>query len=377
MTQLDQAWESFLASLAAAKDVVTGPLGGRDDRELAEGLRHVTRLTSVALEMIVEKGDPAHPEITRWMSPWRKLMGDNPGTIYDAALISPEFTYEISGEIGDADYLGICIYGTSADGSRRVATSVDREIAYDDGRFTLVLAATRPSDLPEGATFVELPEDATDLLIRQYFRATDRGEASYDIRVLPEAGPPPALDGDVLATRLIRAGEWVRDLIEVEATVSALSESGAPEQMKAPSKTGTREVGEIDWNVINRVQPTPAMDYSGAWFADLADDEAILVEGVLPECDYFSVQWLSRWMESGDYHHHTVALSGEEIATDGDGRFTVVIAHHDPGVPNWISTTGIRHGNAVGRALHAAEPAQITFRRARLAEESQDPAEES
>jgi hypothetical protein len=233
------------------------------------------------------------------MSPWRKLMGDNPGTIYDAALISPEFTYEISGEIGDADYLGICIYGTSADGSRRVATSVDREIAYDDGRFTLVLAATRPSDLPEGATFVELPEDATDLLIRQYFRATDRGEASYDIRVLPEAGPPPALDGDVLATRLIRAGEWVRDLIEVEATVSALSESGAPEQMKAPSKTGTREVGEIDWNVINRVQPTPAMDYSGAWFADLADDEAILVEGVLPECDYFSVQWLSRWMESG------------------------------------------------------------------------------
>jgi hypothetical protein len=58
MTQLDQAWESFLASLAAAKDVVTGPLGGRDDRELAEGLRHVTRLTSVALEMIVEKGGP-------------------------------------------------------------------------------------------------------------------------------------------------------------------------------------------------------------------------------------------------------------------------------------------------------------------------------
>lgn len=351
--QAEDAWDRFTALLSEARDVVTGPLGGRDERELAEGLRHLTRLTSVAVEMIVEKGDPARPAFTRWMSPWRKLMGDNPGTIYDAAVLSPDLTYRITGHRGGADYLGICLYGTGEGGSRRVVANIDTEIVYDaDGAFEVVLD--------------DLEADVTDLLVRQYFRTSGAQEATYEIVAEPGAGAPPPLALDDLAARLERAGQWVRDLVEVEATVSALSEQGAAEEMRAPAVAGVHEMGEIDWDVVNRVQPTPAMHYSGGWFADLGDDEAILIEGTLPDAAYVSAQWLTRWMESGDYLHHTVALTGDQIECGPDGGFTVVIAHRDPGVPNWLETTGLRHGNAVFRALHAHGDVDVTFRRATL-----------
>lgn len=360
------AWDRFAQLLAEARDVVTGPLGGRDDRELAEGLRHLTRLTSVALEMIVEKGDPARPEFTRWMRPWRKLMGDNPGTIYDAALISSDRTYRVAGHRRSADYLGLVVYGTGADGSRRVAADVDTDIAHDaDGRFEIVLAATEPADLG-AATFLALPEDATDILIRQYFRSDDSDPATYGIVADPAVGAPPPLALDDIAARLERAGTWVRDILEVEATISALSETAAPPEMTAPSTTGILTQDDIDWGVINRVQPTPAIAYSGAWFNELGDDEAILVEGTMPDAEYVSVQWLTRWMESGDYQHHTVALTGDEIQTDADGRFTVTISHREPGSGNWLETTGIRNGQAVLRALHAQGEVGVTFRRSTL-----------
>lgn len=361
------AWDRFAHHLAAARDVVTGPIGGRDERELAEGLRHLTRLTSVALEMLVEKGDSTRPAFTRWMSPFRKLMGDNPGTIYDAAIIRPDLTYRIRGYRGGADYLGVCVYGTGEGGARRVVGNVDHEIDYDDyGRFEVVLASARPIDLAEGVGFVELSPDSTDLLVRQYFRRDGQPEGHYDIVAEPAAGSPPPLAVDDLADRLDRAGRWVRDLIEVEATLSALSEQAAAPEMRAPSGAGVHEMGEIDWSVVNRVQPTPAMSYSGGWFADLGDAEAILIEGVLPDAEYVSAQWLSRWMESGDYLNHTVALTGDEIAVDDDGTFTVVIAHRDPGVPNWLDTTGHSHGNAVFRALHPSGDVEVTFRRTSL-----------
>ena len=42
------AWHRLLDALRAATDVITGPIGAVDERERAEGVRHLTRLVSVA-----------------------------------------------------------------------------------------------------------------------------------------------------------------------------------------------------------------------------------------------------------------------------------------------------------------------------------------
>ena len=359
-------WQRLLQTLGAAGDIIVGPLGGKSDRERAEGFRHLLRVLSIASEMLLEKGDPSRPAFTRWMNPNRKMLGDNPRTIYDAAVVAPSYTYRISGQRGTATYLGICVYGTAADGSRRIISNiddVDMGIA-DDGTFTVTVAL----DPPDAGAFLSLDGDATDLMVRQYFTDhTAEEPATYTIETVPDHGPPPPLSEDQVARRLQAVAAYVHDIVEVEATLSALVASVTPAQLRAGSEfvdsEGNVTDPPVDPAVIARVMPTPAISYAGSWFDNLRADEIFVVEGAAPTCRYWSIQLLTRWMESGDYEHHPVFLTGRDIRTDHSGHFRVVIAHEDPGVPNWIATTGIRNANVAVRALLAEGPLDMTFHR--------------
>lgn len=367
----EEAWQRLLAQLGETGRIITGPLGGRDDRERAEGFRHITRALAIALEMLLEKGDAAHPEFTRWMTPHRKMLGDNPGTIYDAVLVSPDHAYRITGTKGECAYLGFCLYGTEEDGRRRVVGNIDDlDLATGpDGRYDLWLAASRPEDLPANASFLQLDPDATDILVRQYFHdPRSDAEAEYSITVVPDQGPPPPLTEKAVAAQLDRVGDYVRDVVTLEATISALEEQSVPIAMRSSSAADGpgRAATEIDWKIVAKAMPTPAIQYAGAWFDELGPDEGILVAGTLPECRYVSISWLNRWMESGDYANHRVSMTGRELKTEADGRFRLVIAHRDPGEPNWLDTTGIRNANCTVRSLGAQEPAEVTFSRISL-----------
>jgi hypothetical protein len=37
-------------------------------------------------------------------------------------------------------------------------------------------------------------------------------------------------------------------------------------------------------------------------------------------------------------------MNGTQIRVDDDGRFRIVIAHEDPGCPNWLDAAGCEHG---------------------------------
>ena len=360
------AWAATLALLAEAGEIVTGPLGGKTDRERAEGFRHLTRVLSIATEMLLEKGDPARPEFTRWMNPHRKMLGDNPHTIYDAAVIDPAHSYRISGRRGTAAYLGICVYGTAGDGARRIIANlddVDMDIA-GDGTFNVEVATTLSGSGP----FLPLEDDATDLMVRQYF--VDHGRetpATYAIEAVADHGPPPPLTEAQVAKNLQAVGAYVRDIVEVEATLSALITSVTPTQLRGGSQfvdaEGNPTEPSVDPAVIARVMPTPAIQYAGSWFDDLGADEAIVITGTVPQCRYWSISLLTRWMESGDYEHHPVFLSGRDITANADGTFRIVIAHSDPGTGNWVDTTGMTSANIAVRALLAAGPLDIEFTR--------------
>ena len=349
-----KGFAALLQELAAAGAVVEGPTGGRSDRELAEGYRHLTRIFSIATEMLVEKGDPAHPAFTRWMTAHRKMYGDNPGTVYDAAVISPAYTYVIRGHRGTCAYLGFCLYGTGPDGAKRIAGNLDdSDMGFEaDGSFEVWLGGpARPGN------WLALDEDNTEVMVRQYFvDPAWEAQATYTIETVPSLGPPPPLSLAELEPRLEALGRYVRETVEAETTLSALSASIS--QAADPP---------LDLAAILRVMPTPAIQYSGQWFDDLRDDEAIVVSGTVPQCRYWSIQLLTRFMESGDWEHHPVFLTGSQIASAA-GAFRVVIAHRDPGVPNWIATTGLTSANVAVRALKAEGTLDVTFRRVPLGE---------
>ena len=354
MSAAAEAWERFVSRLTEAGGVISGPIGGQDAREVAEGYRHLTRALSIAIEMWIEKGDPLRPEFTSWMNPHRKILGDNPGTEYHAALVSPGQRYRISGNVGETAYVGIAVHGTGEGGGRRLISNVD-DVELDvapDGSFSHELA--------------DLPDDATDILVRSYYHQPDsQVHSSIDIECLGAHGRAPALTEDEIAARLDAAGEWALGIITIDATLGAIFETTAPEHLRKPGND--RETREVDWDQVAKAMPTPAIAYHGAWFDDLDDDEAIVATGTLPECRYASFQWLSRWMESGDYRYHRVALTDRDLVLEADGSFRVLLAHRDPGSPNWLDATGMRNGTCVVRILDGAEPIEVTFERIRLA----------
>ncbi|HEY8060131.1 MAG TPA: hypothetical protein VID94_15315, partial [Acidimicrobiales bacterium] len=45
-----------------------------------------------------------------------------------------------------------------------------------------------------------------------------------------------------------------------------------------------------------------------------------------------------------DYVHHQATLNCHSATLEADGSVRFVVAHRDPGIPNWLDTAGHRHG---------------------------------
>ena len=296
------------------------------------------------------------------------MYGDNPGTVYDAAVISGARTYVIRGRRGTSAYLGFCLYGTGDGGAKRIAGNLDDDqmVVGDDGSFTLHLGGPE-----QPGNWLPLEDDITEVMVRQYFR--DPGaehEATYTIGTVPDGGPPAPPTLAQMDARLAALGRYVLETVEAETTLSALSAAISTAVFRSGAAfvdAGGMPVNPpIDPSVIVRVMPTPAIQYSGQWFDDLGDDEVLVVEGRMPDCRYLSIQLLTRFMESGDWQHHPVVLPDRDLVLESDGTFRVHVAHRDPGRGNWLATTGLTAGNIAVRALKAGGTLDVSFRRERL-----------
>jgi hypothetical protein len=74
------------------------------------------------------------------------------------------------------------------------------------------------------------------------------------------------------------------------------------------------------------------------------------------------------YWEAVEYATHQSSLNGHQAALDRDGVFRAVIAHEDPGVPNWLDPAGNRQGTLTARFLNAEAVPEIGLRKLPLAE---------
>ena len=93
--------------------------------------------------MQLSKGDPAEPKFTDWMGDYRKFLGASPDARYLTAPIDSEYDYELTFDMGDADYLGVVIYDTNPlTGWNRAADSL-YFLAGNVGRVKSIRACTK------------------------------------------------------------------------------------------------------------------------------------------------------------------------------------------------------------------------------------------
>jgi len=87
--------------------------------------------------------------------------------------------------------------------------------------------------------------------------------------------------------------------------------------------------------------------YHSHW--KLEDDEMLVIEVMPPDCDTWNFQLNNYWMESLDYRYHRISINKASAVADPDGSIKVIVAHRDPGHPNWVETCGHHEGTMCWR----------------------------
>lgn len=81
----------------------------------------------------------------------------------------------------------------------------------------------------------------------------------------------------------------------------------------------------------------------------LAEDEAAVVTISRGQAEYIGFQVVDPWTIASDARKNLTSLNRVQATPDADGNYTFVISPTDPGVANWLDTTGLHNGFAVIR----------------------------
>jgi hypothetical protein len=311
---------------------LTGDRAVPDDISVLEGYRWLTEVLGVALDCYLW-ADPARPEFVDLVGPTRKFGGDNADAFYSFAPIDPARSYRVRGHRGDAVYLSFCVYGGPTDGrwSDRIVGTVNEHEDFtvaEDGTFEFWLSPEK-----QDGVGIQLAPDSVCVVTRDYMVDPRGGErATYEIECVdgPADPPPPLTDAD-LAARFRHATNFIEDLLNI-----------CPIPMPAGGEA----------NVVQEPYPVPEVTYG--WAApdasyamgayDLADDEALVIEGRSPECVFWNLCLWNPYLQTYDYRYEQVTLNGGQVQYEDDGSWRIVVAAQDPGVPNWLSTAGHPRG---------------------------------
>lgn len=319
-----------------------GPFDSR--AEEADAHRHLLRLCSAALDLFVERADPARPLPTVWMSPTRKFLGDSPDTIYTTIPVSSAHTYSLTIAPGNALYLGVVVYARDEPGGpvRAVSSLIDADLIITNGQFEIEVGG---DDNPDDAHHLQLDDRSFWIMVREYFSDPDDHRASAIAiertdGVIADGLPDP----DDLAAGIDHAGNWILSQARADAALYGLV--AYPEG----SKVRADQSPDVPDDLVSLFYPTPDIAYQGCRF-ELDPDERLEVSFTPPVCRFWSVVISTPWFESLEQRSTPASINSAGAAIDEDGAVTVVVSERDPGVANWIPLRGYRRGQVAYRVL--------------------------
>ncbi len=339
-----QAWGEFCDLLKKAGDVVLREDLDTDAFDRAEGLRYLTRLLRAGFVSFAEQLGPRHPRF-RAMPDLVKMGLDNPDNYYVSATVNAQYTYRIRGRRGSIHYMSFAAQNQNFAAKDRITGGAghleDKQLTLEpDGSFEILA-----SQEEQPGNWLRMAPDTKQILLRQTFLDRTREQpVEVEIECLDADEPLPPLDpervpGMLLGSAMYAMGcaqwfaDWVTDFRN-HAPVNAFH---------LPDLENHRVVGG-DPNI--RI-------WLGLW--ELADDQALVIEMTPPECDYWNFQLGNIWAESLDYRFRRVHVSSGQAALRDDGSVQLVVAHEDPGHPNFLDVSGHRHGTMCVRWVRAQD----------------------
>lgn len=330
---------SMLETIARAGRILTSERAPRGQTDQAAGYRHILVLLALAIDEALRGSgsDPYEPHISPAnVDAFLKWGMDCPDAAYSGSAVRGDAAYRVYGKRGSARYVGLQVMSGIAATTNVVLDELD---LGPDGSFELVL-----SDKEQPGNWMSLSEDASTLVVRQFFYDWVAEEpARIQIERIDSARPPSqtasSLSAAGVARQMVAIGEFVESSLEFWL--------GIEEQGRTQGVNVFREP-------LNRTDIGGAAENVTVWGSwELDDDQALVIEVTPPDALYWSVSLGNYWWETIDYANHQSSLNGHQAIVDKDGVFRAVVAHEDPGVANWLDTAGNRKGPAIFRWLRA------------------------
>jgi len=211
---VSEIWAQFCRELEQAGQAVLTSNLASGEMDRAEGMRYLSRLARVGLDMFVEHADPAFPSFYQASHATAKIGSDNPDNLYQNATISDDYAYRIWGTRGTVPILS---FGTKAnryriDGTMASTGELDiRDMQLgEDGSFELIVSREK-----QAGNWLPLEADSSMLIVRQtFFDKSQEVPAEVQIEALDSPGHPAPLDVAGLAEGLSRVPAFVKGTSE-------------------------------------------------------------------------------------------------------------------------------------------------------------------
>jgi hypothetical protein len=323
------AWRDFCRAIEetgvdALVETIT-----HDQVDLAEGLRHLTRMTHLSILGAMENNDSAHPYLWTALDPHRKMGGDNPQGLYLSAPVNGTDTFRLRGTRGSARWFSVIVSQTGPPPFGNALFLPDLAFAAD-GSFEVLVSPD-----PQPGNWLQTTERSTGLLVRQFFPTPDDVDpmmlALENITADGGLAPPLSL-GDAVAGVRRAAGTFAAMLPIMQGEM--LGKGDQKNSFKTDIGDPTSTSGGVPGG--NAV--------TGRWA--LEQHEALVVRVTPPEpCAYWDVQVGNGWYESFDYRHRFAGLTCEGVVHEADGSVVLVVSDRDPGVANWLEACDHHEGH--------------------------------
>ncbi len=346
-TESGQAYADLARTLQTVEaEYLSASRGITRAGDVSDGHRFILHVLQTALVLRFEF-DPERPAFRRIISPTRKLLGDQPDAIYFEAAIRGDRRYRIRGNTASAVYTSFTIEAGGEVGGypeRTDGAINDTEIAIaEDGSYEFLLGPD-----VSGPNTLKLPADARTVTTRHYFE-TLQSAAADPLKVVPIAiapvedpGPAPTPDDASIARSIRRVIAYLRGTTVDQPLRDPATQpswvSLVPNHFNPPGKPAGMAFA------------APDNAYASAPYV-LRPDQALVMEGRFPPCRFASVMLWNRFLQSYDYSSRQISLNRAQTKLQSDGRYRIVIAGRDPGVPNWIDTEGRPSGLVYWRFL--------------------------
>lgn len=338
----ESVWAQAMASLAAGGDRLAAIMRERGGEADAADV-YATMLGVLSDGYLSQIGvQPEHPVFVPCTGYFQRLGTPNPDTMYRAAPVDDQGIYRIVGNRGTAGDVTLMAFSAAMRSWPAVNVA---QFCDTDGSFDLIVSAERP----DGHTghWMKLEEGSATLWLRS---VSDR----WDVEDDPWIGIT-RLDG---GSRRRMSAEWLeKRLIPLAKRVEGATEYGIKHVGELIDQGFVNSLKLIDYSTSGAM---PLQSYHEGVF-ELADDEVLLVEARMPaECHYFSWSLCDAMFVTLDWTNAFASINSGQAARDADGVLRVVVSAQDPGIANWLQTTGHVMGVVQARTVGSATMTEMT-----------------